>query len=215
MRPHTTAVALLLAGAQPAVADPAEDAGRIAVLVKQLGHDEYAKREEASKALEAVGEPALGTLRKAANSDDDPEIRFRANLIIRVVTGRIRAAATKKALEELQGTWSLISYRADGRLIKGEDESHTFTFKGDKWSIHVGGRLFQAGTVTGIEVKEKINAIDLLISEGGNIGVTATSIYAVEGNTLKYLNCGEPRATEFATKPGDGRNYLIFRRAKQ
>jgi uncharacterized protein (TIGR03067 family) len=214
MRPHTTAVALLLAGLPPAVADPVEDAGRIAALVKQLGHDEYAKREEASKALEAAGESALGALRKAANSDDDPEIRHRAGRIIRVVTGRARAAATKKALAELQGTWSLVTYHADGRLIKGEDARHTFTFAGDKWSIHVGGQLSQAGTVTAIEVGEKLNAVDLRISEGGNAGVTATSIYAVEKDTLKYLNCGEPRATEFATKPGDGRHYLVFRRAK-
>jgi uncharacterized protein (TIGR03067 family) len=214
MRPHTTAVALLLAGSPPAVADPAEEAGRIAALVRQLGHDEYARREEASQALEAAGEPALSALRKAANSDDDPETRHRAVRIIRVVTGRARAAATKKALEELQGTWSLVTYHADGRLIKGEDARHTFTFAGDKWSIHVGGRLSQGGTVTVIGVGEKLNAIDLRISEGGNTGVTATSIYAVEGDTLKYLNSGEPRAAEFATKPGDGRNYLVFRRAK-
>jgi hypothetical protein len=73
--------------------------------------------------------------------------------------------------------------------------------------------LFQAGTVQRIEVKEKRNAIDLLITQGSGAGVTAVSIYATEGDSLKYLNCGEPRATEFVTKPGDGRHYLTFRRA--
>lgn len=188
---------------------------RIAALVKQLGHDEYAKREEASTALSAIGDSALAALRKAANSDDDPEIRYRAKQIAEDVTRRTRAATTKKALKELQGTWTLVSYHADGRLIKGEDVRHTFTFTGNKWSIHVGGQLSQAGTVNVIEVKETFSAIDLRISEGGNTGLTAISIYAIEGNTLKYLNSGEPRATELVTKPGDGRHYSIFQRAKR
>jgi uncharacterized protein (TIGR03067 family) len=114
----------------------------------------------------------------------------------------------------LQGTWSLVAYETDGKQTKGEDKSHIFAVKGEQWSIQVGGQVFQAGTVQRIEVKEKLNAIDLLITEGGNVGATAASIYAVEGDSLKYLNCGDPRATEFTTKPGDGRHYLTFRRAK-
>jgi uncharacterized protein (TIGR03067 family) len=216
--PRCIVVSLALAAGGPdgrAQPDGGTEPERIAALVKQLGHDEYAKREEASAALNAIGESALGELRTAANSDDDPEIRFRARQIIRAVTGRTRAAATKKALEELQGTWTLTAYEVDGKRVKGEDNTHIFTFTGNKWSMHVGGQLFQAGTVTVIETKEKLNAIDLRISEGHSIGVTGTSIYAVEENTLKYLNCGEPRATEFATKPGDGRHYLTFRRAER
>src|SRR5262245_29525086 len=215
MRLYATTGVLLLAGALTA-ADPTEDAQRerIATLIRQLGHDEYAKREEASEALDAIGKPALDALRKAANTDDDPEIRFRAARIVRAVTGRLRAATTKKELERLQGTWSLVAYEMDGKKIQGEDKSFFFTFKGDKWSLHVGGRLSQGGTVTSIKVNEKFNAIDLLISEGGGIGVTAISIYAVEGDTLKYVNSGGPRATEFTTKLGDGRHYSTYRRVK-
>ena len=188
---------------------------RIAGLIRQLGHDEYAKREEASQALDAIGDPALGALRKAANSDDDPEIRHRAKQIINTVTGRLRAATTKKELERLQGAWSLVAYEMDGRKIKGEDGGHRFDFEGDRWSLRVGGQLQQAGTVKLIEVGEKRNVIYLAIAEGGNVGVTAVSIYAVEGDSLKYLNCGDPRVTEFTTKWGDGRHYLTLRRAKR
>ena len=181
----------------------------VARLIRQLGDDMFAKREEATKELEAIGEPALDALRKAASAGD-PEIRRRAKQVIRAIAARI----TKKELEKLQGTWYLVSYQTDGQQIKGEDKTHVFVFTGDKWWIRVGGQLFQAGTVQQIEVKEKVNAIDLLITEGGNIGATAISIYSVEGNSLKYLNCGDPRLTEFTTKPGDGRHYGIFRRAK-
>lgn len=108
-----------------------------------------------------------------------------------------------------------MAYETDGRKIKGEDAGHRFDFDGERWSLRVGGQLQQAGTVKLIEVGEKRNVIHLAIAEGGNVGVTAVSIYAVEGDSLKYLNCGDPRAAEFTTKPGDGRHYLTLRRAKR
>jgi uncharacterized protein (TIGR03067 family) len=188
-------------------------ADRVARLVKQLGHDQFAKREAASKELNAIGEPALDALRKAT-TEDNAEIRRRAASLRDAITGRIRAAVTRKELEKLQGAWSLVSMETNGKQIMGEDKSFIITFKGDKWSLHVNGQLSQAGTVGQIEVKTKHNAIDLPITEGVNVGTTATSIYAVEGDLLRYLYCGEPRATEFATKPGDGRIYSILRRAK-
>jgi uncharacterized protein (TIGR03067 family) len=188
-------------------------AARIARLIEQLGHNEFAKREAASKELDAIGEPALDALRRAT-SHEDAEIRQRAEKIVSTITGRIRAAVTKKELERLQGTWSLVSMEVGGQNIQGEDKSFVFTFRGDKWSLHVNGQLSQAGSVQQIEVRAKHNAIDLPITEGGNVGTTATSIYAVDGDLLRYLNCGEPRATEFKTKPDDGRCYSILRRVK-
>ena len=59
------------------------------------------------------------------------------------------------------------------------------------------------------------HAIDLQVKEGSNIGLTAASIYTIEGNTLKYLYSGPPRTTEFTTKPGDGRHYQVFRRVER
>lgn len=204
-------IAFILALASISTCSASEE--RIALLIGQLGHDEFAMREAADLELESMGEPALPALRQAAANDADPEVRWRAEQIVQAVIGRIRVAATQKALEKLQGSWTLVSSEAGGKQTGGEDKSYIFSFQGDKWSIHAGGRLSQGGTVTRIEVKQKLNAIDLAITEGANIGVTAISIYAIEGDTLKYINCGEPRATEFVTKPGDGRGYQIFRRA--
>jgi WD40 repeat protein len=50
-------------------------------LVKQLGDDEFEKREEATRRLKEVGEPALDALYKAAASDD-AEARRRARAIL-------------------------------------------------------------------------------------------------------------------------------------
>jgi WD40 repeat protein len=54
-------------------------------LVQQLGDDAFAKRVQAKKQLEAIGEPALGILRKAAESSDDAEIRRSAQAIVEML----------------------------------------------------------------------------------------------------------------------------------
>src|SRR5207253_10590476 len=54
-------------------------------LIKQLGHEEFVKREAASRALEAIGEPALDSLAEAAKSNQDPEIRHRAESVMVVI----------------------------------------------------------------------------------------------------------------------------------
>jgi WD40 repeat protein len=51
-------------------------------LVRQLGDENFAKRTQARKQLEAIGEPAIGALQKAAESAGDPEIRTAAKAIV-------------------------------------------------------------------------------------------------------------------------------------
>jgi hypothetical protein len=65
-------VLTLPAGSQsPTKAEPAE----VERLIRQLGGDSFAEREAASRALAAIGEPVLETLRKAAREDRDTEVR--------------------------------------------------------------------------------------------------------------------------------------------
>src|SRR5262245_36720645 len=89
-----------LAGVEAAHAEPAQGTNpqRIAALIRQLGDDDFEKREAASKELDAIGEPALDALRKAAASGAEAEIRSRAKRIVESITGRIRAAAAKQEL---------------------------------------------------------------------------------------------------------------------
>jgi hypothetical protein len=53
-------------------------------LIRELGHDEFAKRETATKDLHALGELALDALRKAA-ADGDPEVRVRASRLVEAI----------------------------------------------------------------------------------------------------------------------------------
>jgi hypothetical protein len=61
---------------------------RIAALIRQLGDEKFAVRQAASNELEAIGEPALAALRKAAASGDNPEIRRRAEQLVRAIQPR-------------------------------------------------------------------------------------------------------------------------------
>src|SRR4051794_10242701 len=73
---------------------PEKDAAKqVPALVKQLGDDDYHKREAAAKLLQEIGEPALPDLRGAAASPD-PEVRERARGLVLAI---LRAAGRSKS----------------------------------------------------------------------------------------------------------------------
>ena len=82
---------LVLAGclALPAAGSRAENKvpARVADLIAQLGSDRYAEREEAARALDAVGPAALPGLRAAAHGDD-PEVSRRAAELVAAIERR-------------------------------------------------------------------------------------------------------------------------------
>src|SRR5438552_3974190 len=66
----------------------AEDDKEIDRLVKQLGDDDFKKREAATKRLTEIGEPALDAVTKATTSDD-AEVRHRAEDILAVIENKL------------------------------------------------------------------------------------------------------------------------------
>src|SRR6516164_7464521 len=62
---------------------------RVAALIRQLGDEKFATRQASSNELEAIGEPALDALRKAAASGGNAEIRRRAEQLVRVIQPRL------------------------------------------------------------------------------------------------------------------------------
>jgi hypothetical protein len=67
---------------------------RVAELIKQLGHDEWAKREEATKALVEIGAAAETALEEAAKSKD-PEISARAAEALKKIKGSLKRRSKK------------------------------------------------------------------------------------------------------------------------
>jgi WD40 repeat protein len=69
-------------------ADPPSDkpdAAAIAKWVDRLGDDDFDRREEAAKKLEAAGEEALPALREAAEKNSDAEVRAAAKKVARAI----------------------------------------------------------------------------------------------------------------------------------
>jgi formylglycine-generating enzyme required for sulfatase activity len=95
MRPRTfacLAFAVAVAAWSACLAAETEDQ-RIDRLIRQLGSESFARREEAGKELEAIGTPALEPLRKAAAGSEDLEVRRRAGRLVEEVRRRSRPAA--------------------------------------------------------------------------------------------------------------------------
>ena len=69
---------------------PGETPAAIDRLLKQLGSNDFRQREAASRALEAIGEPALEALRRAATKNADIEIRHRAEGVVEAMGPKLR-----------------------------------------------------------------------------------------------------------------------------
>jgi uncharacterized protein (TIGR03067 family) len=195
------------------------EAERIARLLKQLGDDDFAKREAATKELDGIGEPALPALCKAAASTDDLEIRRRAEKIVQDFAARRLAVAAKKEIAKLQGAWYSTSTEEGGVRQSGENKANRHLFSGDQWTYEDGGAVVQAGTIRIVEVGDKRVQIDFLITEGFRKGDTWVGLYERSGDELKwcgsYPGQGQARPTTLATKPGDDYFLRSLRREKK
>jgi uncharacterized protein (TIGR03067 family) len=214
-------VAILTAEAGNLSADPGKETEteRIARLIKQLGDDAFAKREAASRELDAIGEPALASLRKAAASSDDIEIRRRAEKIVGAIAARLLAVVAKKEIEALQGTWYSTSTEYAGMGQTGEDKADRHIITADRWVCKSGEAVVQTGTLHVVEVSDKLVKVDFIVTGGLKNGDTWLAIYERNGDVLKwcggYTGEGRARPATFTTKPGDGYFLRSLKREKK
>src|SRR5262245_3453121 len=175
--------------------EPVKD--RIARLINQLGDDAFAKREAASKELQAIGEPAADALRKASTSDADPEIRRRAEGVLRALAARAR----KKELSTFAGSWK----SPEGVWMK---------FNGNRWTSGTPTFGPCAGVMWISEIKEKEVLADFAVEEGPTKGRICKAIFRLDGDSLHYCGTYDDRyPTEFKTV---GNDYsCVFKRVKE
>jgi uncharacterized protein (TIGR03067 family) len=187
----------LAAGAAP----PTEAAERIAGLIRQLGAEGFKRREAASKELDAIGAPALSALRKAA-SDDDLEIRRRAERLVQAITARLVGVDQKR----LEGTWLGVSQEADGK----ETPSRHRVVLADGRSVATdpaGGEVFRC-TWRVIDPTATPRQLDLVAPDGR----VFQAIYEFDGTRLRYCGSYTGRPDHFSTTPGDGRYMATLKR---
>jgi uncharacterized protein (TIGR03067 family) len=179
------------------------DAERIVQLIRQLGDDNFRKREAASKQLTAIGEPALPALKKAAASDADAEIRRRARGIVQTITSRLAGDEQKR----LEGTWVGVAQEENGKdapsrtkIVLAEGRSVT--------TNPAGVEIFRC-TWRIIDPTAAPRQLDLV----GPNGQVFQAIYELDGAKLRYCGSYTKRPDAFATKPGDGRYMATLQRA--
>jgi WD40 repeat protein len=104
---------VLLLSVGPARIDPARDV-EIARLIDQLGAETFEERQQATRWLEAIGQPALPALRRAAESAD-PEVRRRAADVIRAIENH-RTGGLRRILSVPGDGVSEVAVSADGKI---------------------------------------------------------------------------------------------------
>ncbi len=108
------------------------------------------------------------------------------------------SAIQKPDLAELQGTWTLASYRVDGVTLRGEDAASTFTVEENRWTStwrKDGGDQVEQGEVKLIETRGTPKVADLVHTFGTYKGTTTRVFYRVNGDTLRYTSVAESHGT--------------------
>ena len=140
-----------------------------------------------------------------------------AVLNIFVARGADQSPAVKKDLEQLQGTWVMVSGKADGQPMP-EDMAKLMrrTCKGDETTTMMNGQVFLRAKIT-INPTKTPKTIDYEMLEGVTKGKTQLGIYEIDGDTFKscFAAPGGERPSEFTNKPGDRHTLSIWKREKK
>src|SRR5262245_48192159 len=99
----------------------AEGNAKVSRLIQQLGNDSFAEREAATRALEAIGEPAYEAIRIAAEKDPDVEIRHRAQRLVHTLERRWELARFVGHSEHV----CRVAFSPDGKRILSASKDHT------------------------------------------------------------------------------------------
>ncbi len=78
------------------------DARQVARLILDLEHDQYAVRQQATAALEKLGEQAEAALRKALKENSSPEVHKRVEALLARIEGPTQAPETLRALRVVE-----------------------------------------------------------------------------------------------------------------
>src|SRR5262249_35092453 len=132
---NSLVVAIILVAPGAGLADqPTDeaDAARVGQLIRQLGSDQFRERQQASKELEAIGEPAWAALIAVACSDD-PEIRHRAQRIVQAIEKRQQLRSFIGHTESVHR----IAFSPDGRRALSAAKDNTIRL----WDVATGKEI--------------------------------------------------------------------------
>ena len=124
--------------------------------------------------------------------------------------------AAKKDMAQLQGEWSMVSGSADGQPMSDElRKLMKRVCKGDEATRTMAGQVYFKAKIT-IDPSKKPKTMGYQMTEVFTKGKTQLGIYESEGYTFRscFSAPGDPRPTDFTTKPGDKRTMTVWKREK-
>ncbi len=126
-------------------------------------------------------------------------------------------AAVKKDLAKLAGTWSVVSFTANGEKMDSDQiKQYSLIVEGEKFTFKQDDNVVMRGT-TKLDPSKKPKAVEILPTEGDQAGDKLQGIYEVSGDEYKicFTSAEGKRPTEFASKADSGVTCVVFKRLKK
>ncbi len=141
--------------------------------------------------------------------------------VLMTFDGTNKADPPSTDLDKLRGTWLTVSLQSDGKVVVDEKAPPKegpvtkLAYDGTKWMVIVGDKTVATGTIK-IDATKTPKEIDVMDKSGERNAQTRLGIYEVDGDTYRYClaSPGQPRPTEFASKPGSGYVLAVSKREK-
>jgi uncharacterized protein (TIGR03067 family) len=127
--------------------------------------------------------------------------------------------AAKKDLEKLQGTWTTVSLKYNGKDFNSEGKGKLrFGFKGDQATVEASDEIKReyAKVNFKLEPGTKPCCVDMTIAAGTQKDAVIEGIYELKGDEFKLCAkvFGKERPAEFASPEGSSIVLLVLRRDK-
>ena len=142
-------------------------------------------------------------------------------LMVLMLGSRSRAAeespAVKQELARFQGTWQLVYSETDGKTTPGDRiQAVRVEIKGNSHSVYFGDKQVVHDVSFTLDPTVTPRTTDDTINDGPDKGKQFHGIYELEGDTLAscVAKVGENRPTKFATIPGSGHTFRVFKRVR-
>lgn len=128
--------------------------------------------------------------------------------------------ASKKDLQQLQGTWLLVSAERDGKKVSEDDVKNvTLVVSGNKFKFLKGAEVGTASEGTfKVDATKKPKTTESTADAGPDKGKKFLGIYEIESADLHkvcFAPPGKDRPTEFASKAGSGNILQVWKREKK
>ena len=117
---------------------------------------------------------------------------------------------TRKELEKLQGKWAITTF--NGQEVPAEALLF-LVFNGDKYEQWNNGSVDERGTIK-IDPKTKPMSIDLIITEGTDVGKTQPGVYELTDSTGLAIGLTLPGNTARPSAIANAELQVFLRRAK-